>query len=63
MYMKNKIILFLLQKGLQVLKSVQDEYLYLIELVIVGSDKKLSDDCHKEIIELCQEKKLIMLID
>ena len=62
--MKNKIILFLLaQKGLQVLKSVQDEYLYLIELVVIGSDKKLSDDCYKEIIELCEEKKLITLID
>ena len=51
--MKNKIILFLLaQKGLQVLKSVQDKYLDLIEMVVVDSDKNLSDDCHKEIIEL-----------
>tara|TARA_Y100000739_G_C20560238_1_gene442714 strand:+ start:129 stop:1016 length:888 start_codon:yes stop_codon:yes gene_type:complete len=57
--MKNKIILFLLaQKGLQVLKSVQDKYLDLIELVIVGSDKNLSDDCHNEIIELCKAKKI-----
>ena len=55
----NKIVLFLMtEKGFEIVKFMILNYRDMIDLVVVGQDKNISNDYSNEIIEVCKENRV-----